>query len=366
MRKLGFVFVLLVLATAAVADDGSTPIPFTDPYATPQVISGPGSYVVTRNLNPTGPGPIVVVECPAFPNPPADAVYIDLNGFTLANLPNFGDPVIRIVGTGTCEVIIRNGDLIGGSHGVLSDPIRKLVLEDVEIKESNQQGLLASDIESFAIRRSTFIGTAGAAIEISGGIHKSGVITDNVIRRTGEGIRIEFAQAIEISRNRLNEINGSTGGYGIQLDINSSCLLEKNLIENVFGPLGNGIELRQSSCKLYNNVVRRVSGEGIFVDGGTENCFLLDNVVSEATRNGILVEGKRCHFERNTTNSNGLIGFHVLLGATEHTVGRNSSISNNTSGGAPPCGPLFPDYCDLNGGGFNFSYTDNLFSGVLF
>ena len=40
-------------------------IPFAAPVVTPIVITAPGSYVVTQNLAPTGPGPLITIALPA-------------------------------------------------------------------------------------------------------------------------------------------------------------------------------------------------------------------------------------------------------------------------------------------------------------
>ncbi|NIM63007.1 MAG: hypothetical protein GTO30_15605, partial [Acidobacteria bacterium] len=72
-----FVPLLMLVALPAMAQNGRIPIPFAAPVATPIVITAPGSYVVTRNLVPTGPGPIIIIALPAAST--VDDVVIDLN-----------------------------------------------------------------------------------------------------------------------------------------------------------------------------------------------------------------------------------------------------------------------------------------------
>jgi hypothetical protein len=212
-----FAAVMLLAALPAPADDGATPIPFTDPYATPQILRTPGHYVVTRNLQPTGPGPILLIECFGVAGLPAPAFTIDLNGMVLDNTGG-PDAVILVIGDFRCEVIIRNGELIGGTQGVRYDPPgRKLVVEDVEIKEPSDEGIIAIDVENFAIRRNAIIETGNSyGIVMAGGAQKDGVIEDNIVRNTQGGIYVDFAQSVEISNNRLHQIGpGPFGGNGI-------------------------------------------------------------------------------------------------------------------------------------------------------
>ena len=86
---------LVLVAIPAMATDGQTPIPFTSPIVTPITITTPGSYVVTQNLVPTGPGPIISIALPAASL--VDDVQIDLNGMVLDNTLNPGFPVITVV-----------------------------------------------------------------------------------------------------------------------------------------------------------------------------------------------------------------------------------------------------------------------------
>jgi parallel beta-helix repeat protein len=339
---------LALAALAALADDGATPIPFVDPYSTPHILTSAGHYVVTRNLQPSAGAfsSIIVVDCPAMV--PIPAVTIDLNGMVLDNTGG-PDAVIVIVGDPFCEVVIRNGELIGGMQGIRNDPpLRKLVVEDVEIKQSALEGIFALDVENFALRRNAIIETGGHGIYMAGGAPKTGIIEDNILRRVSRGIRVEIAQAVEISNNRVRElIPGPVGSVGISLSDVGSCLVTQNNVAEVPAPNGNGIEiLDRSHCKIYNNTVNLVDGHGIFIDSFSDDNLLLDNTVREASFDGIHIESRGNQVQRNLTNSNGGIGLYFNgPGAFLISVGRNYADLNGLAG-PPPCAPLFPDFCD--------------------
>jgi parallel beta-helix repeat protein len=370
--------VLALLALPALAGDGQTPIPFTDPYVSPQTIRTPGSYVVTRNLAPAAlAGPIIRIDCtaPTF-TPPAAAVVIDLNGFTLDQTVDATIPVIEVIPTPSCEVLIRNGEVLGGSAGIAVPAGSRMVrIEDVQIKDPSGEGIFLFDPEKFLIRRNVIIGAGGPGIVVAGGIpSKSGTIEDNIVQQCGDmGIRVELASSVEISNNRVDEIFGVAGppfGVGILLSDTQACLLTQNTIEEIFGTgvpnSGQGIRLENSTCKLYNNVIADVDGDGIYLDLGTDDCLVLDNAVSDAGRDGIYVEGSQNHIDRNVFNSNGFVfggfGMHFLPGSFSNRSGRNSAVGNAGAVCVFPTVGGFPDYCDDTAppGAINVSFGDNL------
>jgi parallel beta-helix repeat protein len=374
----------VLLALPALASDGQTPIPFTDPYVTPQVITSPGSYVVTRNLapDPAGGVPIIQIDC-MDPNyaPASGATVIDLNGFTLEQFAAATSPVIEVIPNGTCEIVIRNGELLGGSNSIaVPAPTRLVRIEDVQMKDSAAEAVFIFDTEKFVLRRNVIIGAGGPGIVVGGGAPKSGAIEGNVVQRTTDiGINVEGSSSVEVSNNRVHEVFPGAGGgapfaVGILIRSTGGCLIAQNTVEEISGiaadpNTGQGIRLEQSICKLYNNVIHSVQGDGIFMYPGTGDCLVLNNTVSGAGRDGLHVEGFQNHFDRNVLNSNGAIwggwGMHFLPGTTDNRSGRNSAVGNVGGGCAfAPVGPPFTDYCDDAGavGTVNVSFGDNLVS----
>jgi len=381
------IVVLAALAALpAMAGDGATPIPFMDPYMTPHVITMPGSYVVTRNLTSTaagGGGPIILVDCNAFPpGPPGKAVTIDLNGF-IVDAGGVGGPTIQIVdNTRMCEVTLRNGEVLGGGLPGIIDvagPIRKVVIEDLEVKDGTAAGIYMRDPQEVVVRRTTIMDCRqGPGIHLTGGVKKNGTIEDNLIRRTWDGIAIDFATSLEISNNRIEEISapGPIGG-GIALMEVENCLVAQNTINDITigsaaGPF-RGISLISTrGCKLLNNLTSTIGHEGIYIDPGSEGNLIKDNVVHQSYRDGIRVDGNSNRIEGNVCNNNGLFGGSPGHGLHIGPNTRNNHMTKNTGEGnaGGPCFFLWsPEVCDDGGssppgGGPNWSFRDNLMGGA--
>jgi hypothetical protein len=377
--------ILALVAIPAMAVDGQIPIPFTSPIVTPITITAPGSYVVTQNLMPTAPGPIISIALPAAS--PVDDVQIDLNGMVLDNSPNPGAPVIAVVvaAGGGEEVTIRNGTLVGGSTGIEAfGPARKLVVEDVKISDfttlAHLGGIHTLDVFNTVVRRCVIVdaaGPPGAAIFLDGGIPRQATIEDNLIQNTFDGIdALPGMAGIEISNNRFRDIlGGGPFGAAINLDGSESCLISQNTINGMFGPApATGIRLNFSrACKVVNNVVSAVTADhGIHLGPGTVGTFVLDNVVGGSGGDGLRVEGNSNHIERNTLTGNGGFGLRLFGAASfDNHVGRN--VGSLNGGGGPPCFPpgfWSPDLCDdpaVPGplAGPNWSFFDNLMPGGL-
>jgi len=379
--------VLVALAALpAMAGDGATPIPFVDPYMTPHFIGQPGSYVVTRNLTPTaagGGGPIILVDCNAFPpGPPGQAVTIDLNGF-IVDAGGLGGPTIQIIdGLGKCEVTLRNGKVLGGMVPGIIDvagPIRKVVIEDLEVKDGTAAGIFMTSPEEVVIRRTTIMDCrSGPGIYLTGNWKKNGTIEDNLIRRTWDGIAVQFATSLEISNNRIEEISGPGPlGGGIALSNVQNCLVAQNTINDITtgtaaGPF-RGISLMESSgCKLLNNLTNVIAHEGIYIDPGSEANLIKDNVVTQSYKDGIRVDGNRNRIEGNVCNNNGLFGGSPGHGLHIGPNTMNNHMTKNTGEGnvGGPClFPWSPEACDDGGtsppgGGPNWSFRDNLMGGA--
>jgi hypothetical protein len=207
------IVILAVTALPALAAEGRIPIPFTSTYSTPIVISESGSYVVTRDLEPTGPGPIIEIN--------NGDVDLDLNGMTLRNLAYFDDPLIRVVPT--MGVKIHDGRLRGGLNGIYGGAS---VIEDVRISGSAESGIHLINALNFMIRRNLITYTGGPAIHVEQPVVKGGTIEENEIRDCQDGIAIYVAWGLRISNNRLTLIQDE-GIYGaaIYLEWSDGCMV---------------------------------------------------------------------------------------------------------------------------------------------
>ena len=170
--------------------------------------------------------------------------------------------------------------------------------------------------------------------------------------------------------SRGGAILTSAEALGIQLLDSRACLVSQNTIEEILGAggpsSGQGIRLERSTCKLNNNVIARVEGDGIFLDAWSRDCLVLDNAVSDAGRDGIHVEGVQNHIDRNVFNSNGSLwggfGMHFRPGSIDNRSGRNSAVGNFGAACIFPTVGGFPDYCDdaAPPGAVNVTFGDNL------
>jgi parallel beta-helix repeat protein len=379
-----------VVVLPAVAAEGRTPI-----YAWQTTITAPGKYIVTRDIFPLicTAAPIEI-QVPAAPPIPAGHVDIDLNGFRVAACP--GHPVIHAVGQD--NITIRNGTLMFGDYGVFieADPAepaarnRKVVIEDVKVMDVLIAGIQLNGITDFALRRNNVIitdsfgiGQTQEGIVIDGQVGADpyvpikGTIEDNQVERTGGGITVRGGSSVAIVNNRIEDIAviaQPPAQGGIVYDISSDGLIASNTVERIEG--GDGIYLGDThGCKVYNNVVREASGNGIHIAGRSHDSLILENVVTLNGMDGCLVEGSRNFVDRNLLNVNCQSGiqacwglhFAAGFGGVDNTFGRNTARGNL---GVPPAcpagpGPYVPttDFCDeLPGSGsFNDNYMPNFF-----
>ena len=368
---------ILLAVTPALAVDGQIPIPFgPGPVVTPIVITAPGSYVLTRNITATGPGPVISIAAGGAGSPPED-VQIDLNGHILDQPADPTAPVIDVVFLGFNEATIRNGTLIGGGAGVTAfGPSRKIVLEQLKISDFSGAAapgaIYLIDVPNFVIRDNVIMDAPAAGgpagVFIDGGIPRQGVIEDNEIKRVGDGIIVLPGNtSVEISNNRISDLSFGGFGAGIWMSGGRNCLISQNLLTGTgaAGPF-YGITLEQTQgCKVHNNVVGDFAGEGIFLTTQSDDNLILDNVTSRNGVNGMFIDGARNHIERNVMNTNGAFG--LRLGPFSFSNNTKGNTAEGNPGGA--CGFAWsPDFCDDAGppGGFatpNSSFGDNLMPG---
>lgn len=150
----------LVLASAALADEGRIPI-----WQPVNLGAGDtGTYVVTRNVANLG-GPVINIVGTGVEN-----IDIDINGMTLTG----GAHVVSVSNVAT--FVLRNGTLEAETAAALGDGVNvtnhagEVVLEDLTIQRGVGNGIFIGDgVETFAIRRNMILNPFGDGILINGG-----------------------------------------------------------------------------------------------------------------------------------------------------------------------------------------------------
>jgi len=362
----------LVSASQALADEGRTLLPFLPPGGGPIPITIPGRYLLTANIiNAAIPGPTPIIAV-ALPSPPTNGqvVDIDLGGFVLNNTASPGFPVITVTGGPLSEIHIRNGSLAGGLEGIsVLVPIRKVVIEDVQVGNTVGAGIHLTNPANFAIRRAAVFAAGGPGIQIDSGIApvlKQGVIEDSLINGTVSGIAVFNANGLILRGNQVRSITPGLFPGAIFLSVVEPCLVSENTIEGVTGT--NGISaVDAEGCKFVENVISDTGMDGIVLDAASSDNLLLHNIVRGAFGDGIHIFGVRNSIEGNIMGNNGRVtgvgyGLHFGVGSARNRFGRNGAADN--PGGA--CAVLVnSDYCDETGplGANNFSFGDNMMPG---
>ncbi len=251
---------------AAFAGEGRTPL-----WQVNTVISNPGKYTVTRNINAAGSGaPAIAVIVPG--------VDIDLNGFTVAN--DNANPVIVVTGVG--NFTLRNGTLSGGTRSVdVEGPARGVLLEAVNALMPSQEGFYLFAVTDFAVVRCSILSAGEEAIYVEGlEIVAQGRIEGNRIEQCGGGIWVLYGSSVGIINNRLENLSlvaspvPPAQGAIVYLG-SSAALIAQNTIPYVFGTItptdGNGIYLYGSGgSKVCNNVIFYASYDGIDLAGTSD------------------------------------------------------------------------------------------------
>jgi len=359
---------IAALTLPALAGEGRIPI-----YTWPTVISSPGMYIVTQNLNATGSGASVIIV-------QASDVSIDLNGFTLET---DGAPVIQVLGL--TNVTIRNGTLKRGTRGIdmslgPGGTRHKLVIEHVNVIGAQGEGIYLFQISDFAIRWCNVLKTGREGIWIDGvgpapQVVTQGTIEHNRLEATA-GITVRFGSSVAIVNNRLEDttvVALPPSMAAIVYDYSYGGLIASNTVETTVG--GSGIFLGDAKGnKLFDNVVREAQMNGIDLAGMSDDNLVLENVVSGCANDGIRVDGSRNQVDRNVTNLNcqngtgQCWGLHLTRawGGRDNTFGRNTARGNLGVAAVCLAAPPYPattDFCNEQpgAGSFNDNYMPNFF-----
>ena len=230
--------------------------PRTPIDALPHVIIASGSYYVTGNIGPSGPGAGILVA--------ASDVTIDLNGFVLQGDPADGAHGI-LVTPGLQNVTIRNGVIRDwGNDGIHASEVRNLHVESVIVHSCLGDGL---DFSSGTVGGSHFHNNLGAGIQGSKPIPGIGIVviknpgSSSARENGGGGVVIEGDMDVEISA----VITGNTG-HGISWSPATPV---------------DGLRLKLNDCHSSGN-----TGDGLHLSGVTSEPVLCEIFGGAFSHNG--------------------------------------------------------------------------------
>ena len=127
----------------------------------PTTITSPGHYVVAWDISATS-GPVIDIQ--------ADGVTLNLDGHTVS-LSSKAEAVIRIGGGGAEEkgIIVIDGKVEGGLHGIHALDTGNLSLTNLNIRDSAGTGVKVDNLDQFEARGIIIIGSkVGMELQGSG------------------------------------------------------------------------------------------------------------------------------------------------------------------------------------------------------
>lgn len=271
------------------------------------VISQPGSYYLTGNINGTGGKNGISIQ--------ANGVTLDLNGFALIGEAT-GSGIGVTVPAPQTSLCVRNGTVRGWrSHGVGTLNASSSVLERLRAFNNGGDGLQISN-ES-AVRDCVMSGNIGLGLFGGDRVLVSGCVADI---NTGSGIGL--GSDVVVVDCLVSRGFATTALLVADRSTVSRCTVSRNAGTGIQIGLGSNV----ADCSVGSNNNGIIAGSGSTV----RNCTLRGN-----TQFGIYVAAGQCHVVGNTCDSNGL----PTNSAAIFVAGTGCRIEGNT--------------CTNNWGGFN-------------
>lgn len=328
------------LALPSLADEGRIPV-----HTAPAVLADSGKYVLTRNLLPVAGNPSIVITAPV--------VDLDLNGFVVEAGTN--QVAIRI--RAESDVVIRNGTLlVGGIATEFAGGIKRIVIEDVQLRDVLGTGIDLHDVLHVTLRRNVLVGATLSGIVVASSNPWTGIIEENVVRDVeGDGMNLSQGNNLTIRGNQLYTITG--GGRGIQAQGFIGCQIERNSVNDTEGP---GIRLSHATnVAVTGNIIHSATDYGLYADNNSSHLSYVGNVITRTDGDAIHLNGADYAVLRdnNMTFNDGL-GLNIRPGSGD-TVYYGNVAQDNCGGGTCPCLPAsVTDFCDegmgSKDGGGNF------------
>jgi hypothetical protein len=301
MKRTTLVTLCTVISAIAlnlsVAADGAIPI------WEPTTITESGSYIVTRDIGcpaPSGPTAITIE---------ADAVNIDLNGFTLCS----GEPVI--FAQEVYRIRIHNGTIEAYEEAIKFDDVTEFAIHDLLIRGFEDPCM----------------------VDLSG---TEGRFEKNALRGDPGTLCVSGNQMV-VRDNRVSPTFEACGG-DIRVGACDDCQLLDNSAVAITSDMNGGI--------IAGNTIT-----DSLVVSGNDN-LVLENVVSSG--GGAEISGHRNHIKGNLFNFNSGFGLKIT---GNYSVYRSNTARGNSGSGC--LGPSTADFCNQGAG--NTSHGDNYMPNVM-
>jgi parallel beta-helix repeat protein len=263
------------------------------------VISQPGSYYFTGNINGTGGKHGISIQ--------ADGVTVDLCGFALI------------------------GEAAGSGIGINVPAARtSLCIHNGTIRNWRSHGVAALNASSSALERLRAFGNLGDGLQIGNeSVVRDCIMTGNTIRGLSSADRVLVTGCVA-------DVNGGSGLFLGSDVLVLDCLVSRG------GTSGITVSSRSTVARC---TVTRNTGQGIVCelestvadcsaslnfDGIAlmDRCVILRNACEANTSTGIVVGGSGSRIDGNTCTNNGIYGIYLAL--PNNLVVRNSASGNPT------------------------------------
>jgi hypothetical protein len=200
-----------------------------------QTITTPGSYVLAKDLFPTGDCLVIT----------ASSVTIDLNGFSIVGPSGITSTSGILANSGARFTAVRNGSISNFGTCVQLENDGSALVEYLRIS-SCIIGIVASGIVNSNI-------VQGA--DSGGAIQSSGLISGNVVVNSHDGIDVG-ADSTVIGNTVTNNVGANLFGLRV------AC--PSNVINNTITGYGSdGVSLSGKGCNLADNMIDNAGGPAV-------------------------------------------------------------------------------------------------------
>jgi parallel beta-helix repeat protein len=198
--------------------------PRTPISSLPYVISTPGAYYLTDNLNCSGCGSVAITIS-------ADNVDLDLNGFTMSCTAGCSSTE-GIVTSATPKVVrIHNGSIRLFRDGILAGPVVSSVFEDLTLYDNVSSGIVINGENNVLRRCVVQYNNTGVIMGDGGGYQGGGIVEDcTVMANSALGIRV--LKGVEV---RDNTAVGNAGAVAIDALGTDNDIHDNNVVGNAVG-----------------------------------------------------------------------------------------------------------------------------------
>lgn len=315
-------FLIVPSCLHATASNGRIPI------FEPTVISESGHYYLTQGLSVSS-GTAIDVQ--------ASDVTLDLNGFDIRS-SGADSPLVNI-GSGLNDVVIKNGRLINGAHGIFhQDATGTLTVRvlHLAIEGSSSVGLYLEGVASAQIEHCRVTDTGAAGVHVEGGASPGQItIQDTSIADTNDyGLGLYDLGAGSVRGCQVQRYGRSVGNaYAVDVKCSASSGRKTvSIVQNVVSNDQTGsdaiwVDANCQSALVIQNTINGAGQYGILVYQGAH--LILDNVIANSASDGIRLAGAGTLVAGNQLRNNGGYGLYMN---TTGSAYRDNMLTGNTSG----------------------------------